>query len=239
MAALASGCVLFVPFADPGGAHCKVAGADTACGTCIAAECIDLVDACCFDDKCGGIVKDVETCSTKNDATCDRLQSVTDSAGVHHDLSACVSSKCKDVCAAVATGSLTKCTPAYVTSVDACSCEESTTPNNVVCTTVDHPKLRCCAPHGWPGPALACNCLSISCATLGDGCQCELTGIDDQGRAALCKGDHCCIDSTGTMCSCGSRACLVNQTAVPTCTIDQLGCGDGEDKVDTCSARKP
>lgn len=231
------GCIAVVPSASPGGPHCHFAGSETPCGACIRANCIDSVDPCCFEDTCGGIITDIEACATSG-KSCDRIEDAAASGGVHRAASQCISRACRDACAG-APANLTSCKPAYATSVEACSCEPSATADAVTCTDVGHPRLRCCAPAGWPGPALRCDCLSIICVPIADGCQCELTGIDDKGRAAECNGAHCCANTSTTTCSCSPRACLPQETEVPTCTIDQLGCGSGNTRVDTCSVPKP
>lgn len=238
LAALASGCVLIVPSADPGGPHCQFAGIETTCGKCLAAQCIQYVDACCSDDACGGIIKDVEGCASRRDASCDRLESLAASEQSHRDLSTCAATHCKDVCAVGAAQNLTRCGPAYATSVDACSCELSETPNDTTCAAVNHPRLRCCAPQGWPGPALACDCLSIICVPTSDLCQCQLTGIDDRGRAAECNGAFCCADPRTSTCICRSTRCLPQENAVPSCTIDQIECSTGRHRVESCAAPK-
>jgi hypothetical protein len=233
-------CVLIVPTSSPGGPHCGFAGRDTSCGTCVAAKCIEAVDACCADESCGGIIKDLESCSALQGSSCDRLGNASDSDGVHRELSACVAKQCHEVCASATPSNLTQCKPAYITSVDACSCELSTTPNSDVCTSVGHPNLRCCAPTGWPGPALRCNCQAIICLPIAGGCQCQLTDKDDQGRQTECKGGkHCCSNPMTVTCSCGDQACLPQDTEVPSCTIDQLACKSGEHQVESCSAPKP
>ena len=234
---LVSGCVLIVPSAKLGGDHCGFAGRDTSCGTCVAAKCTAAVDACCEDASCGGIIKDLESCSREQGATCDRLGNPADADGVHRDLSACVIKECREVCAASASPSSdTQCKPAYVSSVDACTCKRSTQPNSVACTSIAHPNLRCCAPSGWPGPALECSCLTIICTAIAGGCQCELTALDDQGRDTECKGGKfCCANASTATCSCGDKACLPQEEIVPSCNIDRLGCHNGEHRVDSCS----
>jgi hypothetical protein len=240
IAALVSGCVLFVPSAKVGGEHCGFAGRDTSCGTCVAARCTAAVDACCEDASCGGIIKDLESCSAEQGASCDRLGNATDSEGAHRDLSACVAKECREVCANATPSNLTKCTPAYVASVDACKCSVGAQPNNTACTTVGHPNLRCCAPPGWPGgPALECTCLTIICSAIGGGCQCELTALDDNGRDTECKGGKfCCANASLATCSCGDRACLPQEDVVPACNITRLGCRNGEQPVESCSTSR-
>jgi hypothetical protein len=237
---LVSGCVLIVPSATLGGAHCGFAGRDTSCGTCVAAKCASAVDACCTDESCGGIIKDLESCSAKGDSTCDRLVNAPEGDGVHRELSACVVKECRDLCASVSPSSLTQCKPAYVSSVDACTCTSSTQPNNVSCTSVAHPNLRCCAPSGWPGPALECSCLTIICIPAIGGCICQLTDKDDQGRDTHCKaGTRCCANPGTGSCICGDRQCAPQEKEVTECNIDALGCTHGEHQVDSCSTPRP
>ena len=238
--AITSGCVLLVPSAKLGGPHCGFAGKDTSCGTCVAANCIDAVDACCAEESCGGIIKDLESCSVDNGASCERLGNAAEGDGIHRELSSCVVKKCRDVCASVSSSSVTQCKPAYVSSVDACSCLTSSPSNSVACTSVGHPNLRCCAPSGWPGPALQCNCRAIICLPIGGGCLCELTDKDDQGRTTECKGGkHCCANSATVSCSCSDQACAPQETEVASCAIDQLGCPAGEHEVASCSGPRP
>jgi len=232
----APGCVLVLPMASVGGAHCGFAGKSTSCGACVAEKCTAAVDACCFDDACGDIIKDLETCSTQQGPSCDRLGSASDSDGVHRDLSTCVAKECRAACMGSAPSNLTECKPAYVTSVNACSCQITAAPNGNGCTSVAHPTLRCCAPTGWPGPALRCDCRAIICLPIAGGCQCQLTDKDDQGRDTECRGGkHCCADASTASCACGDQACLPQDTEVPSCTIEQLGCGRGEQQVESCS----
>lgn len=235
LAASAAACVLVVPSGEPSGPHCAFAGADTPCGRCLREQCIAAVDPCCKDDSCGGAIADVEACAARGDESCARLASLWDKTGAERDLSACVAGPCGDVCRATSGGGLTRCRPAYVTSKDACTCEVSDAPNATACTSVGHPALRCCAPEGWPGPALACDCLAVICLPLNDGCTCQLSTMDDRGRPTECDGEHCCVDATGFSCSCGSRACAPNETEVPSCGIDQLGCAAGRHEVASCS----
>jgi hypothetical protein len=136
--------------------------------------------------------------------------------------------------------SLTQCKPAYVTSVDACTCTSSSPANGVACTSVAHPNLRCCAPSGWPGPALQCSCLTVICVAILGGCQCQLTDKDDQGRDTHCKaGTHCCANAGTASCACADRQCLPQETEVTECTIDALGCSGGEKQVESCSTPRP
>jgi hypothetical protein len=233
----ASGCVLFVNPKDYG-AHCSFQGAKTPCGSCLTANCITEVDACCLGDTCGSVITDVEDCATRSDEHCKALQSLTDEGGVHRDLSACVMSHCQDACAA----SDTRCMPAYSYSVNACSCRSDETPNGTPCTSDGKKTLRCCAPDGWPGPTLECDCLSIICVPLGDECLCELSPMDNQDRATECPGGngiHCCAAQGGVSCNCSPAPCLPTDNEVGSCGIAQLKCDTGEHQVDACSERSP
>lgn len=234
VAALGSACILVVPDVDGGGAHCAFAGSETACGTCIRERCADRVDPCCSEDACGGVVADVEACATRGDDACARLQSASDRNGAHRELSSCVTSHCADACAPPAKN-VTRCKPAYVTSKNACTCDVDGPANDVGCTTAGHPMLRCCAPAGWPGPALACDCLAIICVPIGDGCLCQLSAMDDRGRPTECRGTHCCVDPDGASCRCGNDACVANTTEVAACNVEALRCGNGRREVDACT----
>ncbi len=234
LAVSASACILVVPSVEPGGPHCAFAGSETACGACIRTSCADQVDPCCKDDACGGVIADVEACAARRDESCARVQSLSDRDGAHRALSSCVATHCAEACAPPAKN-VTRCKPAYVTSKNACTCDVDGPPNEIACTTAGHPMLRCCAPDGWPGPALACDCLAIICVPIGDGCLCQLSAMDDRGRPTECRGTHCCADPGGASCQCGSEPCLAKDVEVAACNLDALRCGNGRKQVDACS----
>jgi hypothetical protein len=205
----------------------------------VAESCIEAVDSCCVDDACGGVIADLESCSTQRTQSCATLTNADDADGAHRNLSTCVAKSCAEACGSPGAANVTECQGAYVTSVEACTCELGSKPNSTPCTEAGHPKLRCCAPAAWPGPALSCECLTIICVSISDGCMCQLTAMDDSGRAAECSGTHCCFDPNANQCKCGSRECLLGETAVDSCTVEQLGCPQGRHHVDTCSIPKP
>jgi hypothetical protein len=242
LAAVASACILVVPSAEPGGAHCKLAGLETECGRCMADRCSAAVDACCFDDACGGVIADVDTCATETNEACVRVADPSDRGGRHADLSACVAKECATSCRlppAPSSRNLSRCQRAYVTSVDACECEIGPTANDTECTEVGHPGLRCCAPDDWPGPVRSCECLKIICVTAGAGCLCQLSPMDDRNRATDCQGATCCYDPSDNRCSCATTACRPSEKQVPSCTIEQLGCDQGRHRVEACTVPKP
>src|SRR5262245_9663687 len=98
--AVSSACVLVVPSRGVYSGHCGFSGIDTPCGKCLAASCSKQLDACCSDDACGGVIKDVESCCAGSADTCATLQNGSDANGAHRELSACVESQCKGACAA-------------------------------------------------------------------------------------------------------------------------------------------
>ena len=245
-ACFSASCVL-LDFAPAGGAHCKFAGIDSECGRCIADRCTAAVDACCFDDACGGVITDVEACAAKSSASCTHMADGADRGGAHADLSTCFAKECATVCGADVDAAppapphdLTHCGPSYVTSIETCECEIGpAAANDTECTEVGHPALRCCAPDGWPGPVRTCECKKIICSALGDGCLCQLGPMDDQDRATECTGTNCCYDSMDNSCTCGTVACTPEETKVASCTIAALGCAAGLHHVDTCTVPKP
>jgi hypothetical protein len=81
--ALLSACILVVPSARPGGPHCKFAGIESPCGQCVAESCIEAVDSCCVDDACGGVIADLESCSTQRTQSCATLTNADDAYGAH------------------------------------------------------------------------------------------------------------------------------------------------------------
>lgn len=243
LGAVASACILALPLAEPGGAHCRFAGIESECGRCVAARCSAAVDACCFGDTCGGVISDVDTCATNADAGCAPLADPHDRGGLHADLSTCLAKECATSCRlspdAAAPRNVTRCQRSYVTSVETCQCEIGPAPNDTACTEVGHPGLRCCAPEGWPGPVRSCECLKIICVPLAVGCLCQLSPMDDQNRATECTGEKCCYDPIGNTCSCGSVACRPEEKQVTSCTIEQLVCDQGRHRVEACMVPKP
>jgi hypothetical protein len=241
LAALASACIVTVPFADAGGAHCRFAGSESDCGRCVADHCAAAVDACCFDDACGGVISDLDTCATTTNDACVRVADPADRGGLHGELSTCVAKDCAAACRLPpppAVRNVTRCQRAYVTSIAACECEIGPTANDTDCTEVGHPGLRCCAPEGWPGPVRSCECRQIICIAAGAGCLCQLSPMDDNNRATTCSGETCCYDPKTNDCSCGTIPCANSEQKVPTCTIAQLGCGQGTHHVEACSVPK-
>jgi hypothetical protein len=236
-------CVLAVDFAPAGGAHCKFAGVDSECGRCVADKCSVAVDACCFDDSCGGVIHDVEGCAAKSTARCAHLADASDRGGAHAALSSCVESQCASPCGAAPPApphNVTHCGPSYVSSVETCECQIGQDPaNDTECTEVGHPGLRCCAPDGWPGQVRTCECKKVICVGTGDGCLCELGAMDDQNRPVECTGTSCCYDPMLNSCTCGSVACRPEETKVAACNIGVLGCEGGLHHVDTCTVPKP
>lgn len=233
-------CALFVPTALPDESRCNFAGITNTCGQCAAKRCGQAVDACCLDQSCGGLIVDLEGCATQGREGCTTLSSAaTEGDPSRRALGACVARECADACFTSSVDNATRCAPAYVTSVEACTCELSDTPNDKPCTEVGHPRLRCCAAAAWPGPALSCECLAVICTPVDDGCLCQLSAMDDNARPAECEGDTCCFDPRLNECRCGSAACLPTETRVAACTVDQLGCSGSRRRVETCTVGKP
>lgn len=237
LGAAASACILAVSLPDAGGPHCGFAGGDTACGRCLKERCSAAVDGCCFEDQCGGVVSDLEGCTTLAGDACGRLVDPNDRGGAHRELSECVAKECTTACGIASKKNVTRCERAYVTSVEACRCEigDDKLPNDTACTEIGHPRLRCCAPDGWPGPVRACECLRIICVAAGAGCLCQLTATDDQNRPTECTGAICCADPAESSCNCGTVPCANGEKQVAKCTIDALECGPGKRRVESCS----
>lgn len=233
---LLSACILVVPSAEPGGPRCRFAGIESTCGQCLADRCAAAVDACCLDDACGGVIADVESCAAGTAEACTRLADPNDRGGVHAELSTCVASQCSAPCGFAR--NVTRCKRPYATSIDTCECEIGPEPNDVECTEVGHPNLRCCAPDGWPAPVRTCECLEILCVATGGGCLCQLTPMDDRDRSTECNGTTCCYDPMLNSCSCGASPCRPDETQVPTCTIDQIACRPGLHRVESCTIPK-
>src|SRR4051794_12063221 len=97
--AVLSACAL-VDFRDPGGSHCRFAGIESACGRCVADRCGAVVDGCCFDVQCGGVIADVEACAAQSGASCTHLADRNDRGGLHADLSTCFAKECASICPA-------------------------------------------------------------------------------------------------------------------------------------------
>jgi hypothetical protein len=240
LGSLASACILAVSLENGGGAHCRFAGIETDCGRCVADHCAAAVDACCFGDACGGVIDDLDTCATSSNDACVRVADPADRGGLHGELSTCVAKSCATACRLPppTAHNLTRCQRAYVTSIEACSCEIGPTPNDTPCTESGHPDLRCCAPSDWPGPVRSCECRKIICVAAGAGCLCQLSPMDDNNRATTCTGEICCYDPNVNSCSCGTVPCVPSEQQVPSCTIAQLGCDQGGHRVDACSVAK-
>ncbi len=236
-----SACILLVSLQDPGGAHCRFAGSETPCGACLAKQCTAAVDGCCLGEQCGGVVTDVEACAGGAAEACGRVADPQDRGGAHGDLARCIAASCADACAVPAKLYSTHCQRAYVTSVETCRCDVSSAANDTPCTETGHPDLRCCAPEGWPGASLECDCLRILCIAAGAGCLCQLGSVDENMRATTCTGAVCCLDPTEPSCTCDpsdTSKCMPGETQVPTCNIDVLACGNGKHHVESCTLPK-
>ncbi|MBS2011606.1 MAG: hypothetical protein JST00_01735 [Deltaproteobacteria bacterium] len=238
LAALSSACILAVSLPETGGAHCRFAGVESACGKCLAERCAAPVDACCFEDACGGVVLDVEGCASGSPEACARAADPSDRGGAHVDLSTCLARDCSDACAIPAKIYTTRCERAYVTSIEACRCELGARANDTACTEVGHPRLRCCAGEGWPGAVAGCECLRLICVAAAGGCICQLTANDENDRPSECSGEVCCTDPKTGSCACGGAACRPGETRVGKCAMDAIGCGVGKRRVEACSVPK-
>jgi len=247
---LTTACVLVIPAEEPG-AHCGFRGAASECGRCIAERCALPIDACCRGDACGGVISDVEGCvagdreKPDGKAACTRMLDAADRGNAHADLSTCIVKECTTACRfseevlPASRKNVTRCQRAYVTSKETCECEIGPKSNDVECTEVGHPNLRCCAADGWPAPDRACDCLRVVCTTAGAGCLCQLSAIDENDRSVECTGPICCYDPLSNNCSCGTVACRAQEKQVTTCTINELACDKGEHRVESCTVKKP
>jgi hypothetical protein len=147
-----------------------------------------------------------------------------------------MTSSCASICYALSGASQTRCTDAFLAPGLACRCEAGGAPNDLKCATDSHPRTRCCAPSGWPGPGLACACDAVACLPLVDGCNCVLSDNLDVSTAETCRGVHCC--AAPDHCQCRPRPCSGGEREVEACSKAELACPSGTHDVASCSIRQ-
>jgi hypothetical protein len=219
------GCILFVS-PDSGGTQCAFRGEGTACGMCLLAQCASAIDAACFDDS---VMSAMEECAADGDDACNTIPA--------SDVLTCLTGKCGALCYEMIGQSITDCTDSVESPGLACSCVYGT-PSTLDCSSATYPRTKCCAPTGWPGPKLECECNAIGCfpdPSTG-GCTCSLTGEVENSTAQTCTGAHCCV--SGTTCGCSSHPCANGEDVVPNCDIGGVGCPTGTTPVPSCSVRQ-
>jgi hypothetical protein len=222
--AVCAGCILVVS-PEPGGEHCQFHGRDTPCGACLAARCQTEIDGACFDEA---VLAPVEQCARLGDDACDRLPP--------SPVTACLRERCPSLCYRREGTSTTRCGESFVGQGLACSCDIGAPPNDYVCSSAVFARTRCCAPNGWPGPALLCTCNAIECQPTTDGCVCILSDNVEPVTAQECRGAHCC--AVDDRCQCRTRACAGAEREVPVCNKAELACPRGTKAVDACSIRQ-
>lgn len=224
VAGILGGCILFVSPADPGD-HCVFRGEDTACGICLLAHCETAINASCGS---AGVLSVMEECAASGDDACGRIPD--------SDVATCLKKECGAICYAKVGSSQTRCTDSFVSPGLACSCQTSSSPNDLACTSTTYPRTRCCAPSAWPGPALQCTCNAVVCVPTSDGCNCILGDNLDSTTAEECRGPHCC--ATEDRCQCRTRACSGGEREVAACNLGELACPNGTAEVKACSIRQ-
>ena len=132
--------------------------------------------------------------------------------------------------------SQTRCNEPLLAEGTACRCEDapSSGANDHLCSEQIYPNTLCCAPSGWPAPALECACQPIGCTPTSGGCICSR--VDYAPAASECGGTFCCAAADN--CRCSDVPCESWQTQVPLCTIAVLDCAANQDHVTSCSIRK-
>lgn len=218
------GCVFFVSTPEPG-PHCAFQGEKTECGTCLATECRAAIDAACGNEK---LLSLMEQCATAGDKSCGQLPA--------SDVATCMHEKCDAVCYTKVGKSVTHCSDSFLAPGLACSCDTDGAPNDFACSSTTFPRTRCCAPTGWPGPALECTCNAFACFPTSDGCNCVLSDNLDASTAQECHGTHCC--AVGDHCQCGQRACTGSEREVPACVQSEVVCPPGTTEVKSCAIRQ-
>lgn len=228
------GCILLVD-APEIGPSCAFAGKETDCGTCITRRCSTQLDACCGDDWCDGLVRDVEGCATARDERCAAIRAVANASASASSSSAarperaalasCVATYCRGVCEPAAPTSSTYCTETRFGAGQACLCRLGTTAqpaNRYRCDAAAFPENRCCAPPGWPSAGNECTCFTVSCTPTADGCSCFLTDTFDARGTRTCEGPHCC--QTSSNCRCGPSPCGTGEVPVDSCNATTTPC---------------
>ncbi len=226
LAACAIGCIVLVS-PDVGGAHCRLRGAETDCGRCLAERCQAEIDAICIDDG-AGVLPVVEQCAAAGDAACGAVPSSA--------VASCLATRCRATCFEKRGASVTRCEESFLAPDLACSCRASGAVNDVRCEKSIYPHARCCAPPGWPSAALQCTCNSAACVPGTGGCICTLSDNLDRDTASQCSGKHCC--ATRDHCQCRERECSGGEIERASCSLDALVCPIGTVEVASCSIRQ-
>jgi hypothetical protein len=234
-----AGCILFVSPADYG-AHCEFQGMTTDCGACLAERCQTTIDACCGDSTCASILSSVDTCASELGDACTTLKDAAKSGTdpTQQALGSCVATLCAGECAASQGESVTKCSEPEFAEGTACTCSSASDggANDFVCSSAVYPEALCCAPSGWPGPGLTCNCEPLECSSMPSGCSCSLSCSPFGSSSTTCSGPpHCCALSGS--CSCSDSPCTSGETKVSSCSAKTAGCPSGAHVVESCSIR--
>jgi hypothetical protein len=234
LGSVTASCILFVS-PEPGGAHCRFAGEDTACGKCIAFTCQEAVDRTCVARP--DTLARLDACASRRDSSCDALRADRSSAETA-ELASCVTTRCAGSCAEAVGTSLTRCAPEPYGDGRQCACSVSSDKaNDFACAEAVQPGTICCAAAGWPAEGLSCRCHVFDCNpnSTGTGCFCSLSAYTS--GSPLCEGVGCCAN--GNQCRCGGRACSGDDRPVTSCTRDVVACGEGQVRVESCSIRSP
>lgn len=224
------GCILAVS-PERFGDTCRFDGHDTQCGACVVDQCQPAMNECCSDEACDPTVRAVESCASRHDESCGRIAG---DAG-RFALAKCVTEKCGGVCVALAGTTLTSCREPLLGETGACACKYTGGGNDFVCNPAAYRDTICCAPMGWPGAGLECECRPVECNPNPGGCFC-LT-VEGTPTERECTGEICCAQND--TCSCGPKPCFMFQTEVPSCGLATIGCGPNQKRVETCSLRTP
>ncbi len=245
LGALLGGCILLVSNREYG-TQCRFAGAQSECGACVVARCQTEVDTCCSVDLCGETLATLEECASKHDQSCATLaaKAVSESNPAGAGLRACIARGCAAECQPFQGTSETSCKELPLAPGASCSCttQSAAGANDYACATTVFPSTRCCAPNGWPAPGLECSCKHVHCNGTPGGCFCSLVDYTpDQETCGGTDGLTCCASTSTTkdaQCTCGSRACYIDEVAVPSCSSEVMGCGV-QRRVESCSSRTP
>lgn len=234
LAMLVGGCILLVS-PESGGDHCRFEGEDSTCGSCVKLRCQESVDRAC-DARRDGTLANLDGCTSARDGRCAALATDTSSPEAAA-LASCVSAACPGACAPAPGKTTTRCVPEPFGDGRQCSCTLAAPANSFVCAEAVLKDTICCAPAGWPGAGLACSCLPLGCAPNPDGCSCFPTTYRPESE--VCTGQICC--ATSTTCRCGTRPCSApsGERRVDRCSIAELGCAQGQERVASCTITSP
>lgn len=225
--AMLVGCI-FVVSPEEYGTTCRFRGEDTQCGTCIATKCRRELNECCRDESCETTLSDVDDCAAHSSYACNVLKGTA-----RRSIAECVKRECDAVCVELRGAPTTSCREPRLGEGSACSCDASGEVNDVICNSSAFPRTLCCAPKGWPAPGLACTCRPLECRPTNDGCFCSLADFTPKQRD--CTALKCCVDQD--KCTCRARDCFAFEREVESCDVGVLECADGQDRVESCSAR--